>query len=236
MPTAKRENLFVNLLFNLVLPFLILSKASGDAWLGPVWGLVVALSFPLGYFIHDYLQRRTANFISILGFVGVLLTGGFALMQLDGFWFAVKEAAVPLAIGAVVLLSAGTRRPLVRTFLYNDQIMDVPKIDAALAARGTKPGFDRLMRACTRLVAASFLVSTILNFVLAAWVLTGEPGTEQFNGQIARMNLLSWIVIIPPSLAMMMFALWKLISGLKHLTGLELDAMLHAPPEKEKKA
>ncbi len=232
-PPAKKENLLINLTCNLVIPFLILSKLSGEARLGPVWALVAALAFPLGYFVHDFIQRRQANFIAILGFVGVLLTGGFALLHLNSFWFAVKEAAVPLAIGTVLLLSAGSKRPLVRTFIYNDQVIDTAKVDAALEERQARPAFNRLMRRCTWLVSASFLVSAILNFVLASWILIGEPGTEDFNGQIARMNALSWAVIIPPSMGMMMFALWRLLSGIKRITGLGLEELFHAPPEKK---
>lgn len=229
---AKKENLFINLACNLAIPFFVLSKLSGETRLGPVWALVLALAFPLGYFVHDFYQRRQANFIAILGFVGVLLTGGFALLHLDSFWFAVKEAAVPLAIGAVLLLSAGTKRPLIRTFLYNDQLIDTAAVDAALAVRDNRPGFNRLMRQSTHLVAASFLVSALLNFTLASWLLIAPPGTEEFNAQIARMNVLSWVVIIPPSMGMMMFALWRLLNGIKRLTGLPLDAIFKAPPEK----
>lgn len=231
-PPAKKENLLVNLACNLFIPFLVLSKLSGETRLGPVWALVVALSFPLGYFVHDYIQRRQANFIAILGFIGVLLTGGFALLHLNSFWFAVKEAVVPLAIGAVLMLSAGSKRPLVRTFIYNDQVIDTAKVDAVLDARGNRPAFNQLMRRCTWLVASSFLVSAILNFVLASWLLIAAPGTEEFNGQIARMNVLSWVVIIPPSMGMMMFALWRLLSGIKRITGLGLDDLFKAPPEK----
>lgn len=232
-PSAKKENLFINLACNLVVPFLVLSKLSGETRLGPVWALVLALAFPLGYFVHDFIQRRQANFIAILGFLGVLLTGGFALLHLNSFWFAVKEAAVPLAIGVVLLLSAGSKRPLVRTFIYNDQVIDTEKVDEVLDARGARPAFNQLMRRCTWLVAGSFLVSAVLNFGLASWLLIAPPGTEEFNGQIARMNVLSWVVIIPPSMGMMMFALWRLLVGLKRITGLELDALFKAPPEKK---
>lgn len=238
MPTApaKKENFLVNLACNLVIPFVVLSKLSAEGRLGPVWGLVLALAFPVGYFVYDYYQRRQANFIAILGFVGVLLTGGFALLQLDSFWFAVKEAAVPLAIAAVLMLSAGSKRPLVRSFIYNDQVIDTAKVDEALAARDARPAFNLLMRRSTYLVASSFLVSAFLNFGLASWLLIAEPGTEAFNSQIARMNVLSWIVIIPPSMGMMMFALWRMLTGLKRITGLELEAIFKSPPEKPKPA
>ena len=92
----KAENLFLNLFCNVALPTAIMSWGSGERALGPKWGLIVALLFPLGYGIHDFIQRRRFNFISGIGFVSVLFTGGFGLMKLEGFWFAVKDGA-PLA-------------------------------------------------------------------------------------------------------------------------------------------
>ena len=54
----------------------------GRHWLGPKWGLIVALVFPLGYGVYDFVRRRKTNFISVLGFVSVLLSGGLGLMKL----------------------------------------------------------------------------------------------------------------------------------------------------------
>src|SRR5690606_7080559 len=73
-PPAKRENLLLNLAFNIAIPSLILAKASTPERLGPVWGLIVALAFPISYGLWDFAQRRQANFISIIGFASVLLT------------------------------------------------------------------------------------------------------------------------------------------------------------------
>ncbi len=67
-PPAKRENLLVNLLFNIAIPSLILAKASTPERLGPVWGLVNALAFPLGYGIWDCGHHRGSSFHSISGF------------------------------------------------------------------------------------------------------------------------------------------------------------------------
>ncbi|TAG27067.1 MAG: MFS transporter [Verrucomicrobia bacterium] len=230
----KRENLLVNLACNLVAPALILSKLSTDERLGPVWALILALAFPISYGIWDFFARGKFNFIAGIGFASTLLTGGFALAELDGFWFAVKEASVPLAIGLMVLLSMNSKRPLVREFIYNDQVIDVPKVDAILAERSARPAFDRLLAQAGWLIAASFAVSAFLNFFLARWILTASSGTPEFTAQLGKMQWLSWPVITIPTMAMMMFALWQLLKGIKALTGLELDDLLQAPPEKSK--
>lgn len=237
MPTpAKRENIFLNLVLNIALPSLVLSKLSTAERLGPEKALVLALLFPLGYGVWDYLQRRKVNFVSGLGFVSTLLTGGFGLAKLDGLWFAVKEASVPAVIGLGVLLSMKSKRPLIREFLYNDQVIDIPKVDAALAARGNQTAFERLLVQAGWLVAFSFLVSAVLNFALARWLLTAAAGTPEFNAQLGKMQWMSWPVIVVPSMGMMMFALWRLLGGIKQLTGLDLEEVFHAQAEKGKAA
>lgn len=229
---AKRENLLLNLACNIAAPALILSKLSTEDRLGPVVALVVALAFPLAYGVADFVRRRSFNFISGIGFSSTLLTGGFALAELDGLWFAVKEAAVPCVIGLLVLLSTKSKRPLIREFIYNPQVIDIPKVDAALAERGNSAAFDRLMQRSAWLVAGSFAISAVLNFALARWLLTAPGGTPEFNAQLGKMQWLSWPVIVVPSMAIMMLALWRLLAGIKRLTGLELEAVFHAQPEK----
>lgn len=224
----KRENLLLNLVFNIALPSLVLSKLSTPDRLGPVVGLVAALAFPLGYGAWDFAQRRQANFISIIGFASVLLTGGLGLLKIGGFWFAVKEAAVPLMIGLAVLFSMKTKRPLIRQLLLNEQVIDVRKVHAALVERRNEIAFNRLLVRASYLVVASFLVSAVLNFALARFLLKSPPGTPEFNAELGQMNVWSWPVIVVPSTAMMMFALWRLLGGIKALTGLELEEVFHA--------
>jgi len=231
----KRENLLLNLACNIAAPALILSKLSTEDRLGPVVGLLVALAFPISYGVWDFVKRRKFNFIAGIGFASTLLTGGFALAEVDGLWFAVKEASVPAVIGLMVMLSMKSKRPLIREFIYNDQVLDIPKVDAALAARSARPAFEKLLGQAGWLVTASFFISAALNFFLARWILTEQTGTPEFNAQLGKMQWLSWPVIVVPSMAMMMWALWRLLNGIKRLTGLELDQIFHAQPEKPAK-
>ncbi len=232
----KKENLLVNLVFNIAIPWAALSWLSKPTLLGPVWALVVAIAFPLGYGAWDLVTRRKTNFISIIGLVSVVLTGGLGLLKIDGFWFAVKSGAVPIAVGLAVLASMRTKRPLVREMLYNDQLIDVARVDAELALRGNRAGFERLLDNASYLLVATFVVSGVLNFGLARYVIKSASGTPEFNAELARMHLLDIPVTTIPSMAMLMFALWKLLGGIKKLTGLELDDIFKAPPEKTKSA
>jgi hypothetical protein len=232
-PRPKPENLWLNLICNVALPTAILTWGSGERTLGPKWGLLVALAFPVAYGIQDFVRRRKCNFISIIGFASVLISGGFGLLKLDGFWFAVKDAAIPGLIGVAVFISIRTKSPLVQEMLYNPQVIDIERVDAALEQRGARGDFTRLLREASYLLTVSFLVSAVLNYFLARYLLKSPPGTEAFNGELAKMHLWNWPVIVVPSMAMMMYALWRLLKGITRLTGMELDDIFHQPAEKK---
>lgn len=216
----------LSLALNIAIPAVILMKLSGENALGPVWALVVALVFPLGYGVADFARRREWNIVSILGFVSVLLTGGIGLMHLDPKWIAVKEAAVPAVIGIAVVLSLRTRFPIVRTLLYNDKIIRVHEVDKALARQGNRQAFDQTLVIASWMLAASFFVSAILNFVLAKWIVKSPPGTVAFNEELGRMTALSYPVIVVPSMVIMIATLWYLFRRIRQLTNLDLEQIL----------
>jgi hypothetical protein len=228
-----KENLLLNIACNVAAPAIILSKFSDQ--LGAKTALITALGFPLAYGLYDLIRRRTLNFLSALGFTSTLATGGLGLLRLDPFWFAVKEAVVPTLIGLTVLVSQWTKRPLVRTMMFNDQVINVPRVEAALDSRNERPAFLNLLKTSSWLLAGSFALSAVLNFVLARIIITAMPDTAEFNAQLGRLTWLSYIVIMVPSLVIMIYALWRLIKGLERLSGLTLDEILHQPPATEKK-
>ena len=232
-PPAK-ENVFVNRVCNVVLPGFLLTFLSKEHLLGPVFGLLVALSIPLGYGTWDYLRRKKCNIFSVLGLSSVLLTGVLGLLKADALWIAVKEAAIPLLIGVAIPLSLRTRQPLVRTILYNDQVLDTERIEVALLARENKPAFERLLCRASYILALSFLGSAILNFFLARWLLQAPPGTPDFNAQLGKMNWLSWPVIVVPMMGVMIYALFTLLKGVESLTGLNGEELFKQHGQSEK--
>ena len=229
----KPENLWLNLIFNVVLPTAIQSWGSGDRTLGPKWGLIVALLFPLGYGVHDFVVRRRFNFLSVLGFMSVLITGGLGLMKLDVFWFAVKDGILPLLIGAAVFLSMRTKTPLVQEMLFNPQVIDIERVDAALDGRGTRADFEKLLHQASYLLTAAMLISAVLNYTCARLIIRSPAGTEAFNRELAKMHWVSLVGLSLPVMAMMMYALWQLLTGLQRVTGLTLDEILRQPAPKK---
>ena len=124
----KNNNQLFNILFNIVIPILILTKFSKEEYLGPVYGLLIALSFPLVYGLFELIVQKQKNFMSIIGFVGILLSGVIGLLQFPPHWIAVKEASVPLVIGLVVLISTKTSWQLIKKFIYNREMLDIDQI------------------------------------------------------------------------------------------------------------
>ena len=236
VPKTKAENLILNLIFNVGVPTLIMSKASGPHLLGTKWGLLVALLFPLGYGIYDFIRRRRLNFISAIGFASVLITGGFGLFKLDGIWFAVKDGEMPQQIGLAVLASLRAKEPLIHEILFNPQVIDVERVNQALTERGNHAGFATLMHKASYLIAAAMLVSAGLNYGFARWIIVSPPDTEAFNAELGKMHWISMLGLSIPTVAIMMFALWQMLKGLEPLTGLKLDDILRQPPEQKKAA
>lgn len=235
MTPEKQENPLINLAINLIIPAVILSKFTKPEYLGALNGLLVALAFPVAYGIHDFAVRKKANFFSIIGFIGILLTGAIGVFHFPAEWVAYKEASVPLLFGAAVLISLKTPFPLVRKFVYNKELLDVERIDGILEQTGNRPLFEKMLVNATYMLAASFLVSSALNFALAKVIVKSPSGTEAFNEELGKMLALSYPVIALPTTVLMLGAVWYLFRALKKITGLTTDELLAEKLRDEKK-
>ncbi|HCJ11745.1 MAG: MFS transporter [Verrucomicrobia bacterium GWF2_51_19] len=216
----------LNLLINIVIPSVLLMK--GHAWfdLSPNALLGLALAFPIAYGLWQFSRERKWNLFSIIGLVSVLLTGGIGVLALPKEWVAFKEALVPLVIGTVVVVSLKTPYPLIRTLLFNEQLLQVSKIERRLQENQQQGHFEKLLKECTWWLAASFLLSSGLNYGLAKYLIRSDTGTAQFAEELGRMTAMSYPVIVVPCSIVMIFALWKLIAGVRKLTGLQLAEVL----------
>lgn len=236
----KKENLLINILMNIVIPTLILTKMSGDTFLGhpwglgAKWGLIVALSFPIVYGVKDFITRRKFNFFSALGIVSVLLTGSISLLHLDTKYYAIKEAAIPGLIGLLVIISTRTRYPLVKTFIYNDTILKVDKIAAILKERGNETLFEKTLRNGSYFIAISFFISSLLNYILAKIIVVSPTGTPEFNVEIGKMHAIGFPVIAVPSLIIMIATLMYIFRSIRQLTDLTMEDVMHDDSDKKK--
>jgi hypothetical protein len=225
----------IDLLVSILIPSLILMKLSGEAKLGADGALILALAFPLTWGSFELLKYRKFNFIALLGLVSVLLTGGIGLFKLDNQWLAIKEAAIPGLIGIAVLVSTRTRFPLIRTMLFNKTVLNVDKIHECLEQSGNTEQFEARLLKATYWLSGTFFFSSAMNYVLAKWIVISPAGSEAFNAELGRMNLLSYPMIAIPSMIMLMaifYYLWRTIHG---LTGLKLEEVM-ANAERDKQS
>lgn len=247
---APKENPLLNIAINVLIPVLSLSYLSKDPaleadpqWfhLGPVWALAVALALPLGYGVWFLLKHRKTNFFSILGLVSVLLTGGLTLFlwNPDGsvdssapILFGLKEASIPFALGVAVFISHWTKTPLLNTFLYNDQLFDIPRITKVIHEKGEQAAYQKLLFQCTLIFAASFLISTVLNFFLAQYFLSPEKvdysaanARDLYNQAVGKITGWGFLVIGLPIAGILILCWIYLLKGLRRLTGLDTETL-----------
>lgn len=226
-PKSQNSHMLLELVICVILPTIILKKLSGEDSLGPVYALIFGLSLPLIFGIYHLFKEKKFGFIPALGFISILLTSSIGLLELDPKYVAIKEAAIPLIIGIGTILSLKTRYPLVKTFIYNDKILQIEKVDDALEASNNQGHFEEALKTATYILAGSFLLSAILNYGLAKYIVTSPAGTAAFNDELGTMNLLSYPVITIPCMIVMIVAMVYLFKQIKRLTGLELEDIIH---------
>lgn len=233
---TKKENSFLNLFCNILAPIAIL-KYAGNYFEdnGPLIALVIAFCLPLGYGIYDYIQRRKKNWISALGMLSVLTTGGLAVIKAEGVWFAITEAALPLLMGIGVFVSAFTRKAFVSAFFLNEAIAAKELIHQKVLARNQTTEFARLIKRSTIYFSLSLFFSALMNFVLAIYIfrpidieLDEATRSQILNDQLAQMKGYSMVVIAIPGIIISGLVLWYLVKGLKRVTGLNFEELFPA--------
>lgn len=220
----KNENAWLNILLNVIIPALILTKLSDPKYLGQVWALIVALAFPIIYGAYDYITRKKHNFFSALGLISVLLTGGIGLFQLNKGWMVAKETAIPLLMAIAVYVSQYTKLPLLKTFL--NQILDLDKIQQAFEERGESQRFQKVIKNSTLGLTISFFISAALNYILAVKILVGDPGSVEFNESLGKMTALSFPVISLPMMVIVGGIMFYFFKAITMATGKEFEEFI----------
>lgn len=251
MPDAKpkQEHPLANILINVVIPSVVLEVLSKDPTLqkvprpwhiGPLWGMIVAIAIPLGYGIWYFIQSKKFNVFSALGLVGVALSGLIALYLWNadgtvkpnaGLYVGTSEALIPLILGLAILWSQRSGTPLIRVFLYNDSIFDIPKIERAVSDRSEESRYGSLLTSSNLLFACSFFLSAVMNLAMALWFFRAfdEAATgarETYSGIVGTMRWAGFLAIGLPLMGILIMILMKLLKGLKQLTGLKDDELL----------
>ncbi len=220
----KKESPLLNLLLDIVIPAMILSKLAKPEYLGFTYGLILALSFPLLHGLYDLTRKRSVHFFSILGLANTLLTGGIGLLELNKFWIIVKETAIPLIMGLAIFVSQKTRWPLATMLLK--QILDLKKIKFELGRRGLSEKLDKQLRMANLLLGGSCFISALLNYILATILIQGNPGSAELASSLADMLKYSFVAIAVPMAMMISLVLYLFLQSVKKDTHLEMSEVL----------
>lgn len=200
---------------------------------GPVLTLIVALIFPLGFGLFEYIYHHKKSMISVLGIINVLIGGGFTLLKLEGHWFAVKEAAFPGLIGIFVFLSPYISKPFIESLFLNPEVMNSELIQKIVNEKGIQNHLNSLLRKSNHFFALSFFLSGIINYWLALKIfLPIDPSLSEtlrgqaLNEQLAEMHSKGILFIAVPSLIISMSLLFYFLNKLEILTGLKKEELM----------
>lgn len=249
-----KTNPWLVIILNVLAPVLILDHCSGGAinplhrmegqhfWeIGPLWAMVVALMLPIGYGIRSLIVQKRFELMSAVGMTGVVLTGVISLFVIgtDGqvhsatpWLFAGKEALIPLFLASAIVVSAKTSTPLLNTFIYNPDIFDIKRIEAAIAQHNKEEAYASLLSRSTWILAGTLVLSSAANFVLSLNFMSPvlrAPVAEQqleYNLAISRITWWGFLIIGVPLLAALIIILFHLIRQLRSITKLSRDEIL----------
>ena len=244
----EKESPLTSICFNIFIPVLILKN--GDNWIHKILQLfdiaelplqvldtinfssiafLIALIFPVAYFIYDFFKRKNVNIISILGFINVLLTGGIGIFGerfgLSKNWFIVKEGALPSFIGLGLIILRKLRKNSFNKILLNDIIFDNHKINSSIKYEEQNEFETIVHRAGSHFIVGLFM-SSFIQFILASLIVTSNPGESLFNEQVATMTWVSFLAVFVITMSIVGKGYLGLISGIEKITGLKKEDFL----------
>jgi len=245
--SAQEENPLMNIILNVLAPVLILSYCSKDgdsAWhFGPQKAMLIALAVPICYGIWHFVQYKKFNIFSAVGIGNVLLTGIISIYlysnddpsvrQNAPLLFGIKEAVQPLILGSLFLITHRSKNPLFNVFVYNDGIFDHSRINKSIRKNEKTAELSQLLWSSTLLFFGSFILSSIMNMGLAYYFLGDlDPKAgnwkELYNQDVAKITGWGFAVIGLPLLLIGGFIIFRMVKGLKELTGLDNEEILQA--------
>ncbi|MBO6102843.1 MAG: hypothetical protein J6P03_06280 [Opitutales bacterium] len=231
----QKDGFFANLVLNIVLPALILTKGekllvkiglAAEGQIPPIALFLAALAFPIFYGAADLIKRGKWNIFSIFGLLNVLLTGTIGLFELSREWIIAKEAGIPALLGVCVCVSALTKKPLAKVLFFTPAIFDVEKISKILAEKKRSEALERTFKISTLLISLSFFASAAIQFFLARSIFTEGASAAEFNAQVGQMTWVSYIAVFAPCIAIMFAAMFKTFADIKKFTGLGFEETL----------
>ncbi len=242
----KGTQSLLNVLLSVLAPVLVLDHCSvngPELWqLGTTPAMCLALALPLGFGVWTFIQSRKVEPITLFGLLGTILTGVVTIYANTGtsdairpdtpWWYAAKEAAIPLLLCGAVMVTAKRQDSLLRVLLYSDSLFDIHTIEKQVAENNQQQAYDSLLWRSSLFLGLSLVVSAVGNFILSLCFLLpvlDAPAAQQaleYNYAVGRMTWWGYLVIGVPLLVTLIGVIRHLISRLEILTGLDRDRLM----------
>jgi hypothetical protein len=220
MDSQTRESL-IELGMNIVAPTVVLLFLSGDAYLGPVLGLGIGLSFPLLHGVRSLWLSGSISPISFIAVISVMLTGGIGLFELEARWFVLKEGLVSLLFATLTGLSLMTPWPVAEVMWW--LVFDEALVRKALDEHGHQQAYQRELNRATVGLSAVMFIAALATWALAWLMVTADAGTTAFNEELGSYTFASFIAITFPSMGLMYVVLNRLMNATEDMTGMDLQ-------------
>lgn len=204
-----------------LIPTFILLFLSDESRLGPFFGMLLSLAFPVAVELYAFFTGRKASYLSLFAIVGILLIGIISLLGLSEEWLAARRAAFYLIAGLAVIGITRFKRSLVDRGL--GLVIDAPKVFAAAKGRHTKNDLTKVVTSVAYAFGVMLLAIGIWSYVFTIIFMNAPTGSSEFNAQYAQLRVLSLPFISLPMLVGMVGMLMYLIGRIEKLTGLEAE-------------
>jgi hypothetical protein len=218
---VRTPRLVVDLAANLAWPFAILTWASGADALGPRWAPLVAMLAPLAHAGYRRVVEGRTGALPVLVVLSIGLNAAAGFLPMDARWFALKEALLPVAFGALFAGSAFRGPGLLAELVH--ELVDADKLAAALAAKGTGDVYRARLRAGALRFGGVTATSGLLGGAVALALVRAPTGTEAFAQELGRYTAWSWPLVNLPVLIATAWVLRGVLDAVEQCAGQRLE-------------
>jgi intracellular septation protein A len=222
----------VSVIVNIAIPVVILLTLSAPDRLGALPALLLAIGIPAVWGMIELKRAHRVDISATLGLISVLLTGVIGVLGLNAQLLAVKEAAIPIGFAIVLLASNATRFPVVT--LLADMVQRRDRVRTALDRPAQQAAYHRHLQRSGAVWAGIMTLSGVLKFILASVVVNSAAGTEAFNHELARYELVQLPTTFTLSGVLILSLIWYIASGTAKITGLETAEVLRGGQKVER--
>ena len=207
-----------------VIPTLILLTLSDESKLGPLYGMLLSLAFPVAIELYALVTGRKQSMISLFAIVGILLIGAISMFGLSEQWLAARRAGIYVIVAVGLLVVARFRPVLVNRAI--GQLLDMRLVQSALRKNKAEAEWRRNLSTAVYVFAGILLATAVWSYLLTLIIMNAPTGSSEFNAEYARLRIISLPLVTLPLMALVVGVLMYVLSRVERLTGIESELLL----------